>query len=218
MTPVRIAACLPALVAAWPLQVATGQELPQSTPDGLELTFNGALQLSYRRRGVNFDEYSRAIIEPIEVTYSKEWEKDHRKLKGRKRERVGEVVAESLHFRLSKELQERGVVSTATAPRPDVMRVTIAIADLYVTTPQGIGSSTYFSIGTVRTSGTLVVEVRDSVSDTLIARFADRARADRDLYAERVLEDDVREDTDWVIERWIDGVREELTKAKRASP
>jgi hypothetical protein len=74
-------------------------------------------------------------------------------------------------------LQEGGSYQIVDTSGPDVLRVTAAIIDLYVTAPdvQRPGRNYTYAVSAGRM--TLVAELRDSESGAILARVADRKEA-----------------------------------------
>lgn len=213
--------CVLSLLALWSLlalaQTNTAGELPSVTDDGLELVTGSELQLTYRRRGVNFGEYSNVIIDPVQFAFSDQWRKDFPKVIDSRRQRIGEDLAQTLRATLSQNLHTAGGYPTVDKPRPDALRITMAIAELYVSVPDQSFSADGAMYGQVRTQGLLVVEMRDSVSGLLVARLADRTMSEREMAGEQLRDTRVRADTEAVVLRWVGGILEELTSARVAS-
>lgn len=201
-------ACIPTSLAEEPLP---------DTHQGLELVPGSSLQLSYRRRGVNFAEYSSVMIDPVQFAFSDEWSKDFPKVIASRQQRLGDDLAQAMRAHLSEDLHAQGGYPTAEQPRPDVLRISVVIAELYVTVPDQSFSADAAMYGQVRTQGLLIVEMRDSVSGLLLVRLADRTRAEREMTGEQMRDTRMRADTELVIQRWIGGIREALTSAMVAS-
>ncbi|MGE0226741.1 MAG: DUF3313 family protein [Reyranella sp.] len=200
--------CIPTSLADEPLP---------DTHEGLELVPGSSLQLSYRRRGVNFAEYTSVMIDPVQFAFSDEWNKDFPKVIASRQQRFGEDLAQAMRARLSEDLDAHGGYPTAEQPRPDVLRISVVIAELYVTVPDQSFSADAAMFGKVRTQGLLIVEMRDSVSGLLLVRLADRTRAEREMTGEQMRDTRMRADTELVLERWISGIREAVTSAMVAS-
>lgn len=195
---------------------ADQEALPQSD-DGLELVTGGLLQLSYRRPDVNFGEYARVMFDPIPVAFSDAWHKDFPKVIASRRERIGNEIAEAIRTQLSAELHAVDGYATVTAARPDVLKITAAVAELYVSVLDQSFTADGGAYGSVYTQGLLIVEIRDAVSGLLLIRLADRTRADHELTGEAIRDTRLRADTGIVVERWVGGIREALANARIAS-
>lgn len=200
--------CMPTSLADEPLP---------DTHEGLELVPGGSLQLSYRRRGVKFGEYSSVLIDPVQFAFSDEWNKDFPNVIASRQQRLGEDLAQAMRARLSEDLHTQGGYPMAQQPRPDVLHISVVIAELYVSVPDQSFSADAAMYGQVRTQGLLIVEMRDSISGLLLVRLADRTRAVREMTGEQMRDTRMRADTELVIERWISGIREALTSAMVAS-
>jgi hypothetical protein len=89
------------------------------------------------------------------------------------RERIREDVAALVRQGFIEELQSKGGYELVAQPGPNVLRVTLGIAELYIAAPDTMSAGR----GRVYTSGagqmTLVAELRDSETGQLLARAVD---------------------------------------------
>lgn len=221
MLEIRHAACaLPGIVACALLASIPASLAEEPLPDsheGLELVTGGTLQLSYRRRGIDFGEYTSVMIDPVQFAFSDEWDRDFPNVIASRRQRLGDDLAQAMQVYLSEYLHTQGGYPMAERPRPDVLRISVVIAELYVTVPDQSFSADGAMYGEVRTQGLVIVEMRDSVSGLLVARLADRTRAEHEMTGEQMQDTRMRADTALVIQRWIGGIHEALTSARVAS-
>jgi hypothetical protein len=169
---------VPALLLAACLLFAgavVADELPQTSPDGLELVKRKDLDVLYVRPGASLAAYTKLMIDPVEVAFSKEWKPSSMEVTAKDREEIRSGLAEEFRDVFTKELQEKGGYQIVTEAGPDVLRVTAGIIDLYITAPDTDrvspqSRSFVFSSGQM----TLVGELRDSESGAILARVADR--------------------------------------------
>jgi hypothetical protein len=162
------------MAAVAPAQAA---QPPQVTEDGLELTKVKGVDLLYRRPGATLGGYTKITVDPVEVAFSKSWDpRDYGTygLKASEVEKIRTELGKLARDTFVKKLQEGGYPE-ASAADEGVLRVTAYIVDLYVNAPdtmQAGRSRTY-----VANAGhmTLVLELRDAVTGTLLVRGFDRA-------------------------------------------
>jgi Protein of unknown function (DUF3313) len=176
----RTAATLLTLLASslFALNVAAfaADEPPEVSHDGLQLVKSKKLDLVYVRPGATLSGYTKVAIDPVEVAFDKKWEPDPRAVDDEDRERIRSELADEFQKVFTKELQEKGGYQIVNTAGPDVLRVTAAIIDLYITAPDassktaGRVNSYVISAGSM----TLVAELRDSQTGAILARVADR--------------------------------------------
>ncbi len=150
---------------------------PQWSHDGLQLRESKDLDLLYVRPEATLAGYRSVLLDPVEVAFHKSWKPDTRRVRQSDRERIRKELAEEARAVFTKELVKDGRYQMASAPGPDVLRVTAAIINLYVTAPDtmeaGISRTYTVSAGEM----TLVAELRDSETGEILARAADRKAA-----------------------------------------
>jgi hypothetical protein len=123
--------------------------------------------------------YTKVMIDPVQVAFSKSWDpRDYGTfgLKATDVERIRTELGTLAHDTFAKVLAEGGYLPASEADT-GVLRITAYIVDLDITAPdtmQAGRSRTY-----VANAGqmTLVMELRDAVTGTLLARAFDRKSA-----------------------------------------
>ena len=174
----RIAAAVLALLAVsvvTPRAVLAADEPPQVSHDGLQLVKRKDLDLVYVRPGASLAGYTKVMIDPVEVDYSKDWDPP-REFTDKDRERVRSELADEFRDVFTKELQEKGGYQIVDTAGPDVLRVRAAIVDLYITAPDTSMKTAGRTNTYVVSAGSmvLVAELHDSVTGAILARVADR--------------------------------------------
>jgi hypothetical protein len=158
---------------------------PPTEWDGLVKVKAKKFELVYLRPGADFRGYAKVILDPTEIAFEKNWQRDYNS------DRVGQgmrlsdkdVAAMADQGRktaaqiLQKAYAEGGypVVAEAAA---DVLRVRTALVDITVTAPD---LNTAMNVRTYsRDAGgaTLVVEARDSLTGSLLGRAVDSRTVD----------------------------------------
>lgn len=149
--------------------------------DGLEKVAVEGLDLVYVRPGASLANYSKVQLDPVEVSFHKDWDPKQIgtlfKLSASDREKIRTGVAKVVYEEFVKELQTKSSYQVVEASGPDVLRVKVIIANLYVTAPDvptAGRSRTYVSNAGEMT---LIAELYDSESGQVLARVVDRDTA-----------------------------------------
>ncbi|MFN5012016.1 MAG: DUF3313 family protein [Gammaproteobacteria bacterium] len=146
--------------------------------DGLQKIKVKGIDLAYTRPGTSLAGYNKIIIDPVEVSFRKDWDPSRTgsrmKVTAKEREDIRSGVAQIVQEEFAKELGKGGAYQVVTEAGPDVLRLRANIADLYVNAPDTMTpgrTQTYtLSAGEM----TLVAELVDSESGQAIARVVDR--------------------------------------------
>jgi uncharacterized protein DUF3313 len=177
----RLASAVMAVIAlnlAAPSASASEREMPRETWEGLKLVKRPGLDTVYLRDGASLGKYRRVMLDPVEVSFDKNW--DPRRGPGIS----GEVDPQEIRQNLSKlarevfrrELEKKGGYALVDAPGDDVLRVRAQIVDLYINAPEPKSASPTRVYVLHAGEMTLVAELHDSVTNTLLARVIDRER------------------------------------------
>jgi hypothetical protein len=172
-----LAAATTLLLAALP---ATAKDkLPESW-DGLVEVNSEHLAIVYLAPGADLGAYQRVMVDPTEVAMRKNWLHDqnaYRELVNRVGEKeVDQILraARDLGADLLHAAHSEAGYQPASAPAPDVLRISTAIVNIDVRAPDVMPTGRRFTYATDRVEATLVMELRDSVTNRLIARLIDR--------------------------------------------
>ena len=151
---------------------------PPAEWDGLVRVENRRLDHMYLLPDVSFAGYTRVRLDPIEVSFYRNWN-TNRSSSQRLRQSDVENIKSSLaneFRRVFSDALTRAGYKLVEQDGEDVLRVQAAIVNLYITAPSAgtTGRSRTF----VANAGqmTLVAELRDSVTGQLLARAVDTAR------------------------------------------
>jgi hypothetical protein len=153
---------------------------PPSNWDGLVLTPSKKVDLVYLRPNADFSVYRKVMLDPPEIAYDKDWRRrlDHgtRSLSMRLTDReIRDMIdnGRQMLLRSYAEQFRKAGYEIVTAPDVDVMRVLVGVVDVQIAAPKPttVGVKT-FSEDTGE--ATLFLEVRDSLSGTLLGRAIDQ--------------------------------------------
>jgi len=129
----------------------------------------------YAQPGADLSRYTKVMLDPVEVSFSKSWSPDSAGMRVtvEERQKIKEGLATILREELTKELVRSGRYSLVEAAGEDVLRIKAEIRDLSINAPdlpRAGRSRTYaLSAGEMR----LVAELRDAPTGALIARVVD---------------------------------------------
>jgi Protein of unknown function (DUF3313) len=156
-----------------------GSGLADSNPppddEGLVAVNVKGLDHVYARPGANLSQYDKIMLDPVEVSFSKNWKPDPAggPITAAEKQTIRDGLARIFRDELQKQLGGPGgypLVHTADA---DVLRIRAEIRDLYINAPdvpRAASKRTYaVSVGEMR----LVAELRDASTGSLIARVID---------------------------------------------
>jgi hypothetical protein len=120
------------------------------------------------------------MIDPTQVAFQKDWQErinDSR----RPSDRVDDAQAQKILAAARANFDDVFVEEFARAgyaivaqPGPDVLRVSTAVVDLYINAPDTMTAGRTYTFTTEAGEATLVLEVRDSLTNALMGRALDR--------------------------------------------
>jgi hypothetical protein len=220
-SPARVVAHVMALFAlslAAPLALADSRDLPPETWEGLKLVKRPGLDTVYLREGASLAKYDRVMLDPVEVSFDKNW--NARRGPGIYDEADPQEIRQNLAklardvFR--RELDKKGGYPLVDMPGDDVLRVRAQIVDLYINAPEPKTASPTRVYVLDAGEMTLVAELYDSRTNTLLARVIDRERGlDRGLnelqIANRVTN---TAEADRILSNWARRLKTALDKAR----
>ncbi len=171
---------LAALLAFSATGGARADEIIATTPaddEGLVAVKIKGLDHVWARPGANLSAYDKIIIDPVEVSFRKDWKPDVAggPITSAERQSIKDGLAKIFRQELKKEI-EGGGYPVVNTPELDVLRIKAEIRDLYINAPDvpraGLKRVYALSVGEMR----LVAELRDSSTGALIARVVDLKR------------------------------------------
>jgi hypothetical protein len=150
---------------------------PPQEWDGLSLVKLKGMDAAYARPGADFSIYDKVIIDPIQVAFSKSWEKEEtfskRKLSAAQLEEIKGKISAVAEEAFAEVLGGKGGPQIVTTPGPDVLRFSAAIIDVYPNAVDTMEPGRNYVFTTSSGSATLYAELRDSETGQLIGRIVD---------------------------------------------
>ncbi len=164
-----------ALLVGTPLHAAK----PPASWDGLVQVKSKRLEFVYLQPGADFRGYTKVLLDPAEVAFHKDWQRDYNRtatLSGRvSNADVQEAIrlgVEGARDIFTNSWAKAGY-SLADAPGPDVVRVKIGIVNIRVNAPDRQTPGRSYSFSDEAGQATLFIEARDSMTGSLLGRAVD---------------------------------------------
>jgi hypothetical protein len=171
-------ACVATLVS--PAHAAT--TLPAPFTDLVQVR-SPQLGAVYLLPGADFREYSKVMIDPVEVSFRKGWLKSQDGSDGTARisqsdaEQIAQAARTGFQEILVAAFKDKGY-PVVTAPAADVLRLSPAVANLYITAPNPAASMPGVVSFTVDAGqAELVLVARDSTTGAVLGLALDRREA-----------------------------------------
>src|SRR4051812_22397765 len=112
--------------------------------DGLQRVPVKGLSLAYKRPEATLAGYKRVSIDPVEVRFAKDWKPTRAgsrlPLSAADREDIRTGLAKLVREQFEKALAAQGRYPVVSEPAPDVLKLRINIANLYVNAPEAASS------------------------------------------------------------------------------
>ena len=182
MTIVRILTAPMAAVLL--LGSAVSPAKPPATWDGLVLVKSKRLDHAYLQPGADFRGYTKVMLDPTEVAFAKNWQRDYntdtRQLSARISDReVQEAISEGVIAAngIFAEAWAKGGYSVVTAPGPDVLRIKTGVVNIWVNAPDKMTAGRSYSFSPEAGQATFFIEARDSMTGALLGRAVDQRYA-----------------------------------------
>jgi hypothetical protein len=149
--------------------------------EGLVRAESKTVDALYRRPEANFSGYTKLLLRPIEVQFSKNWDPANSgsalyRMNEPDREKIKSELAELFLETFKRDVQEKGGYNLVTEPGPDVLEMRAAIVNLYINAPD-VSMQTAGRTRTYTTDAgemTLIAQLHDSVTGQLLVRAFDR--------------------------------------------
>jgi len=218
-----VASTCAAIIAFAAPALSADRSAPPETPEGLKLVKRPGLDTVYLREGVSLSQYQKVMLDPVEVSFDKNW--DPRRSSGPALESADPVAIQKDLAKLAREvfrreLEKKGGYPLVDEPGDGVLRVRARIVDLYINAPESRGATPTRVYVVNAGEMTLMAELYDSVTNTLLARVMDRQRGlERGLnelqIANRVTN---TAEADRILGAWAKRLRDALDKARADQP
>ena len=164
---------------ATPLALAADE--PPGNWDGLVEIKPKRVDAAYLLPGADFRPYKKIMMDPVEVAFKKDWEKNYnrdaatlsQRLSTEDVEKIAQTARENFTEVFTEAYRNAGM-ELVTAPGPDVLRVRPGVVNLYITAPDTMSSGRSRTYTMESGEATLFLEVRDSMTGAILGRALDR--------------------------------------------
>jgi len=160
-----------------------GSALAADSPeawDGLVQVKPKRMDAAYLLPGADFRQYTKLMIDPTQVAFQKDWQKrinDSRRLSDRVDDEQAQKILAAARTNFDDVFVEEFTKAGYTIvkePGPDVLRLSTAVVNLYINAPDTMSAGRSYSFTAEAGEATLVLEVRDSLTNALMGRALDR--------------------------------------------
>lgn len=139
------------------------------------------LERVYLRPQADFRAYTKVMIDPTQVAFRKNWQRDQNSDRMTLDTRISDTDARKILDEAQKGFQdlfakayEKAGYQVVTQAGPDVLRLSTAVINLDVTAPDIMTAGITRTYSSSAGEATLVLEARDSLTGELLGRAADR--------------------------------------------
>jgi Protein of unknown function (DUF3313) len=219
----RVLALVAVVLALGVAGVGVAREPTPDSWDGMPRVKRSGLDAVYLREGASLAKYKKVMLDPVEVSFDKNWDPNHKITGTNIYGGMGRVDAEKIRVDLGnlardvtkRELERNNGYPLVDEVGPDVLRIHARIVDLYINAPDRMEPnmrSYVVSAGEM----TLVADLFDSQTNTLIGHVIDRQRGQErgpfDLQiANRVTN---TAEADRILSMWATRLRKALDNAR----
>jgi hypothetical protein len=197
----------------------------EATWDGLQKVKSKKLDVAFLLPGADFRVYTKVIIDPLEVAFRKNWERDMNRASRSARERVSaedadrirKEMAEGFHEILVEDFRKAGY-EVVTAPGPDVMRLRPGLAEVWINAPDTMQAGRSYSYTVEAGEATLVLEALDSETNQLLGRVVDQRRTGQTAMWTRTTSVTNRAEFSNMFKQWSRTLTSGFEALKDASP
>jgi hypothetical protein len=183
------------------------------------------LEVVYLAPGADFRPYTQVILDPTVVTFDKKWQKEQN---SRSKGTSGRITDADMQKAIDKAVQSssdifakafaKGGYPVVTTPGPHVLKVSTAIANIRVTSPDVMTAGRSSSYASTAGQAHLVVEARDSTTGAILGRAIDaRLAGDNSIMMRRTSVSN-RADFEHLIADWARISVRGLNDLKASSP
>jgi Protein of unknown function (DUF3313) len=197
---------------------------PPTNWDGLAQVKSKRLDLVYLQPGADFRAYSKVILEPTEIAFAKNWQRDYNRSTRNLSSRVSDADIQDAITKGVKAADDifakawtKGGYAVVTQPGPDVLRVKTGVVNITVNAPdQPVAGRSYNFAGEAGYA-TLFVEARDSQTGALLGRAVDQGIAGDNSAAWRTASSN-RSDFRDLAQHWAEVSVRGMSELKALSP
>jgi len=216
----RAALVLAGLIAFSGISIAdspTAMPASAAEAEGLVRVDVKGVDQVYARKGADLSGYKKIVLDPIEVSFSRNWDPHPTgtPISAQEKQEIRQGLAHVLSDEFKTELGRSGRYQVVDAPAEDALRIKADIRDLYINAPDVFRPGRVRSYTVSTGEMTLVAELRDAASGDLIARVIDRRRDPESTWFELTTRVTNEAAAQRAASRWAGILREQLDAARQ---
>jgi hypothetical protein len=202
--------------------LAAAKEPTPDNWDGMPKVKRPGLDAVYLRQGASLAKYKKVILDPVEVSFDKNWDPNRRQTGSNIYGGEGRVDAEAIRVDLGKLARkaterelEKGGYPLVDAVGEDVLRVHARIVDLFINAPDTMTPGVRNFVVNAGEM-TLVADLYDSQTNTLIGHVIDRERGQENGPYDLQIANRVTNtaEADRILSMWATRLRKALENAR----
>lgn len=171
----------------------------------------------YVAPGASLLPYSKVLIDPVDVTFQRDWMRRHPEVDSEDAAKVRGRLSASFSDVFTHELAKTAKYTIVYQAGPDVLRVHAAILDLDVSAPSVIAPTNENRYVVSPGEMTLLLELYDSRAGALLARAVDRKKGRETGSLEIANADTNAAASRQAFTAWADTLRDALDAARETS-
>jgi hypothetical protein len=213
-----------AIASAMLLSASAGATAAPPAWDGLVQVKSKHFDLVYLQPGADFRGYTKVMIDPTEVAFRKNWQRDYnrdsRALSSRVTDSdVQDALTQGVRAAtdIFTQAWTKGGYAVVDAPGPDVIRVRTGVVNISVNAPDKPTAGRAYSFSPEAGQATLFVEARDSMTGALLGRAIDQRIVGDTMTAWRTSSSN-RADFRDQVEQWATASVRGVAALKASSP
>ncbi len=192
------------------------------TWDNLIKVKSKKLEAVYLLPSADFRPYTKIMIDPTQVAFQKNWQSELNRstiglgaqITDADASKIADQARTGFESIFAKAYADAGY-EVVTAPGPDVLRLVTGVLNLSITAPD-TGSSMQRTYSANAGEATVVIEVRDSLTNAVLGRAVDQQLAG-DMPGQRTSASN-REDFEYLFKSWAKTSVNGLAELKAMSP
>jgi Protein of unknown function (DUF3313) len=209
-----------ALGLAGAAQAQRPRDVPPPGPEAAELQRQRSNRLDevYLRPGAKLGAYTRLKLAPVDVAFSKYWARQHPDLPAADGQKLREEMVELANRTFREELPRgKGGYPVVDQAGADVLELRVSVIDLDINAPEINDAALRRTYVLSAGEGTLVAELRDSQTGTLLARVVDRREMLRHMDLQIANSVTNSAEVRQMLTAWVRALRRQIDAAKAAS-
>jgi hypothetical protein len=217
-----------ALAALWTVFAFGGTVLGKDMPDnwdGLVRVKPKRMDAAYVAPGTDFRTYTKVMLDPAEVAFKKDWQRDineenlgvSKDITDEDAQKILTAASDGLD-QVFKETFEKAGIQVVTTPGKDVLRLSPGVANLYINAPDTMSAGRSRTYVTEAGEATLVLEARDSLTGALLGRVFDRRETRQSAGVQWATSVSNRSDFKMLFQNWANICVKGMEELKANSP